>query len=104
MGVIEMKQYEKYFAITVFMLFLTGAASNVLGINPAVKENDEIILDFDFSEPNIETFERNEQVFHRIKIDGLSNSGDINKPCLPVKPVKVLLPQGTTLDLSLIHI
>jgi len=97
MGVIGMKQYEKYFAITVFMLFLAVATNNVLGTNHDIKENNEIILDFNFSEPDIETFERNEQVFHRITIDGLSNSADINKPCLPVKPVKVLLPQGTTL-------
>ena len=34
----------------------------------------------------------------RVTIDGLPNSGGINQFCLPVKPVKVLIPFGMEVD------
>jgi hypothetical protein len=98
MGVKEMAQYKKYFSIGVLILFLIVTTTNVLGINYNTIENNEIVLNFTFSEPTLEKIEINEQIFHRITVKELPNSGDIGKPCIPVKPVKVLLPQGTDIN------
>jgi hypothetical protein len=68
---------------------------SVFGNSTLDESNNEIIFDYSFSIPNIEKVEINGEIFDRITIEGLSNTCNYQEPCLPVKPLKILLPQGT---------
>jgi hypothetical protein len=85
--------------IIVFFLF-SVLLNTVLSYNEFNdSENFEnIILDFTFSKPKIEEIEQKNEIYYRVSIDNLPNSGDLKRPCLPVKSVKILLPYGREFD------
>lgn len=92
MGVKFMINTKKLFSISVFILFLFGVTIPVFGVNST--QNEIIVLDFSFSSPILEKTTIRNEIYDRIRIDGLSSTNDLGIPCLPVKPVKILLPQG----------
>lgn len=59
---------------------------------------DEIIRTYHFSEPLIQTAEENGSLVHQIHIDDLPITQGAGKPCLPVKPLRFLLPKGYTVE------
>ena len=95
-----MKTPEKITAgITVFFwLSTTMAGVSITGNGTTAEDFEEITLDFTFSTPTLGKIVINNELYDRVTIDGLPNSGGINQPRLPVKPVKVLIPSGREFD------
>ena len=94
-----MKNHEKMIAVLLIFLLLSSAVTAVSSFrNDNSKNFENISLDFTFSKPKIEEIETKDGVYHRVTINGFSNSGDLNKPCLPVKSVKILIPYGREFD------
>ena len=89
---------KKIFGILICVLLIEVAAVPVFGDNTKDQNNNDIIFDFSFSKPEIEKVEIKGELFDRVIIDGLSNTGNFQEPCLPVKPLKILLPQGTDVE------
>ena len=87
------------FTIVILLSFTLNVASNQ---QDKTQENNDIIkLNFSFPSPSIETLNINDEIFHRIKIDGLSNSHNYNKPEIPVKSVRILIPYNMEFHLPL---
>ncbi len=94
-----MKNHEKMIAVLLIFLLLSSVVTAVSSLRDDDSKNFEnISLDFTFSKPKIEEIEIKDGIYHRVTINGLSNSGDLNKPCLPVKSVKILIPYGREFD------
>ena len=55
-----------------------------------------IVMNYVFKEPTIEQIKISDDFYDRIKIPDLSNCGNTGEPCLPIKPVNILLPQNKT--------
>jgi len=95
-----MKNLNKILISGVVILFLFSAvvAGMNSGYNTELENYEDITLNFTFLKPKIEKIEINNEVYDRVTINRLPNSGDLNQPCLPVKSVKVLIPYGRELD------
>lgn len=91
-GVKFMKNASKLFAIGILTMFLFGTTIPVFGVNS--EQNEIIVLEYSFSSPVIEKTAIRNEIYDRIRVDGLFNTNDLGIPRLPVKPVKILLPQG----------
>jgi hypothetical protein len=89
---------KKIIGILICMLLIVVSAGTVFGNSTADENNNEIIFDNSFSKPTIEKVEIKGEIFDRVTIDGLSNTGNYQEPCLPVKPLKILLPQGKDVE------
>ncbi len=74
------------------MLFLLVSISPVFGENS--EGEDYIFLFFSFSDPVFENSNIKGKIYDIVKIDNLKNTNDFGIPRLPVKSVKILLPQG----------
>jgi hypothetical protein len=85
---------RKIIGILICVLLLVVSMISVLGNNTEDESNDDIIFDYSFSRPIIENVEIKGEIFDRVTIDGLSNTYNYQEPCLPVKPLKILLPPG----------
>ncbi|HER45495.1 MAG TPA: PKD domain-containing protein, partial [Thermoplasmatales archaeon] len=59
---------------------------------------DTIVIECDFSSPRIEQVNREDKWYDRITMDNLPNSCDVQSACLPVKPLKILMPYGRIVD------
>lgn len=59
---------------------------------------DTIILKYDFPLPFIENILVDNISFHKITLGDLPISQRTNQPCLPVKPLRILLPNGFTVE------
>jgi len=59
---------------------------------------DAIVLHYDFPTPNIETILIDEAFSHKITLGDLPITQRTNQPCLPVKPLRILLPNGFTVE------
>ena len=70
-----------------------------MGYNSADVSFEEIVLTYTFSKPILEKIEIKGEIYDRITINGLPNSGDLHEPRLPVKPLKILLPYVKVLAL-----
>ena len=92
-----MKCINKILVIGFMTLFLLVTVSPALEINSATQNTEVIILDFSFLEPQIDKIKIKDEIYDRITIDGLPNTRDFKKPCLPTKSVRLLLPQGRDL-------
>lgn len=55
---------------------------------------DTIVLHYDFPQPHIEPILIDDILFHKITIDDLPITQRTTQPCLPVKPLRILLPNG----------
>lgn len=87
-----MKNISKLFAVGILMLFLFASVTPVPGTNNEPEYN--IVLDFTFSKPQLKGIQVKSGIYDRVTVEGLLNTYDLGKPCLPVKPLKILLPQG----------
>lgn len=58
----------------------------------------EILLNFSFQEPVITEVNISNTTYHRVTMEGLPIPNVTGCPLLPVKPVRVLLPQKSILD------
>jgi hypothetical protein len=81
-----------------FLLSTTMVGVSITGNGIAADDFEKITLDFTFPTPTVEKVEINGELYERVTIDGLPNSGGINQPSLPVKSVKVLIPSGREFD------
>ncbi|MCK5030212.1 MAG: hypothetical protein KAR64_01975, partial [Thermoplasmatales archaeon] len=81
-----------------FLLFVVTVGASLTDNGTTAEDFEKITLDFTFSIPTLEKIEINGELYDRVTIDGLLNSGGINQPRLPVKPVKVLIPSGRKFD------
>jgi hypothetical protein len=85
---------KKIIGILICMLFLIGPTVPVFSNNTIEENYNDIILDYSFIKPKTEKIEIKGEIFDRVTIDGLSNTCNYQEPCLPVKPLKILLPRG----------
>lgn len=95
-----MKNLKILFILIVATLFIFSTVAIAIknqSYDP-INNHDTITLDFTFSAPSIEQIIIKENVYDRITIDDLPNTCVLDAPRLPVKPIKLLLPYGKTLD------
>ena len=95
-----MKTAEKIIAVIMilFLLFVVTVGASLTNNGITSEDFEKITLDFTFSVPTLEKIEINDELYDRVTIDGLPNSGSLNQLCLPVKPVKILIPFGREFD------
>jgi hypothetical protein len=95
-----MKKAKKIISSFILILILLLTALNVSSNHhyKIQKNIYNIKLDFYFSDPSIEIIKINNEIYHRVKIDGLSNTFHYNKPIIPVKSLKILIPYNMQLD------
>ena len=93
-----MKNLQQLFILGVATLFICSTvAIGVKNQSSGSTDNLNVItLDFTFSTPSIEQILVDDDVYDRVNINDLPNTCVLDKPRLPVKPVKLLLvvPQG----------
>ncbi|KYK24510.1 hypothetical protein AYK24_05995 [Thermoplasmatales archaeon SG8-52-4] len=91
-----MLKIGKIFAIGVLLSLLFGTTITGFGINTS--KNNNITFYFSFSDPEIQEIIIGDESFDKITVNGLTNTFNFNEPCLPMKPVKILLPYGQNFD------
>ncbi|RLF50312.1 MAG: hypothetical protein DRN24_06755, partial [Thermoplasmata archaeon] len=92
-----LRYVNRFFIIGIVVVFLFTTATSAFEIYQTIEKNKDIetiTLDFSFSKPKLEKIKIKNKIFDRVTIDSLQNTYGLNKPSLPVKPVKILLPQG----------
>jgi len=87
---------EKIIGIIIFSILIFNT-SNVIGVNNN-SDLHQINIELKFEEPIIEKLNIKGKIIDKITINNLPNSNDLNKPCLPIKPLRILLPPGETVD------
>ena len=92
-----MKYKCKIFCFIIMLLFIGTTVTSVSG-NINNLENDIIIFDYSFQNPEILKIEINNEIYDEVKIEGLSNSYFTDQPCLPIQPVKILIPEGKDIE------
>ncbi|EMR73304.1 Peptidase family C25, partial [Thermoplasmatales archaeon SCGC AB-539-N05] len=60
--------------------------------------NEKITLEHSFQKPLIKNIGTLKEPVYKIEMPGLPNTNQYNEPRLPVKPLKILLPQGKDLE------
>ena len=92
-----MKSLNKIIIIGFLAMFLLATVTPALEIKSKTLNEEIVVLDFSFSEPLLENINIKDRAYDRITVDGLPNTNDFIEPRLPVKPVRVLLPQGRSM-------
>ena len=81
--------------IVIFLLLSSIVSGNSLIDSSVEKDYSEgITLDLTFPTPTLDIIEINNELYNRVTIDKLPNSGGMGHFCLPVKSVKILIPFG----------
>ena len=93
-----MKILKNFLVILLITIVLSTAITNVLGLQNKITYDNKIILEFSFSKPIIEKSNVDGDIITTVTIEDLPNTHDLGKPILPVKPVRILLPQGTDVN------
>ena len=95
-----MKNIDKIISTLTIVFILSSITINVSSNKDFMDQEypDSIKIDFSFSNPSIEILQINNELFHRVKIEGLPNTFDYNKPIIPVKNLKILMPYNMILD------
>lgn len=97
----------KYRSLFTYLLFLCLITASLTGIADNMKQIGEsttqIELTYQFSLPKITSYEQDGTSVHKINIDNLPLSGATGKPMLPVKPIRILLPNGHSIQDIQIH-
>ncbi len=95
-----MKNINKIISTFIIIFIISSITFNVSSNQDNIiqKNLDSIKFSISFSNPSIEKFQKDNVIFHKVKIDGLSNTYDLNKPIIPVKSLKILIPYGKVLD------
>ena len=88
-----MNKIGKILIIGIFLVFITSNIS--LGFQIEKQKDNNLIfsLEFDFPEPIVI-----DDIVDSVKMGDLPVQYDLNLPCLPVKPVRILLPAGTVYE------
>ena len=92
-----MKHINRFFIIGIVTVFLFTSITSAFELYQTMEKNKDInviTLDFSFSKPIFEKIKIKNEIFDRVTIDDLPNTHAYNIPSLPVKPVRILLPQG----------
>jgi hypothetical protein len=63
-----------------------------------IENFENLILNFSFEDPKLEKKINNDENYYRVKINGLSNTFQYNKPIIPVKNIQILIPNNMILD------
>jgi len=93
-----MMKINKFLTIVILTLFLIASMTSAFGIKKTSEQTEDLIFEFSFTKPKLEKITVKGEIYDRITIDSLLNSYDLGEPCLPVKPVKILLPQGRDVE------
>jgi len=93
-----MKNVDKILIIWFLAMFLLATVTPALEIKNKTLDEDMIVLDFSFSKPRLEKTNIKNVEYDRIIVDGLPSVNDFRESRLPVKPVRVILPQGRSLE------
>ncbi len=85
------------------MVLITSVSSSVIdkaesGLLSCSNDTEDVMLNFYFEQPTIEKIVVNDEVYDKVTMNGLSNRGDFQRPRLPVKSVKLLVPYDHYLD------
>ena len=88
--------FEKAIIYWIIILFI--GAGVVLNASVSGTGEEPIELNFSFDEPTIENITINATTYNRVIMSGLSNSNIPGEPCLPMKIVSILLPQGEVVE------
>ncbi|MDH7507254.1 MAG: hypothetical protein QHH15_05665 [Candidatus Thermoplasmatota archaeon] len=94
------KEYFFRLKLLIGIIFIITALVS-LNINfPSVKGDveDEIVLNFCFQEPIITEVNISNSTYHNVTMNGTYTVGGLGLPMLPVKSLKVLLPQKGVLE------
>lgn len=93
-----MKILNKFLIIILTTILLSTTITDVLGFQNKDTIDNKIILEFSFSKPILEKSNFYGNIITTVTIEDLPNTHDLGKPILPVKPVRILLPQGTKVN------
>jgi len=93
-----MKSVNSILIIWILAMFLLAIVTPALEIKSKTLDEERIVLDFFFSEPRLEKINIKGKVYDRITVDELPNINDFRESRLPVKPVRVLLPQYGSME------
>jgi hypothetical protein len=93
-----LKILNKFLIIILTTILLSTTITNVLSFQTKETIDSKIILEFSFSKPIIEKSYFDGNIITTVTIEDLPNTHDLGKPILPVKPVRILLPQGTEVN------
>jgi len=91
------KNIEKLIPLGILTLFLLLTITPIYGSNSNTESNI-IEIKLNFLEPQIKDIEMGNLVYNRVTISGLSNTNNFNEPRLPIRPVKILIPHGKSVD------
>jgi hypothetical protein len=80
-----------------FMLFSSFSAGNDIE-NKFFSYSNNIDINLFFDKPKVSEFKINDQVYDRITIENIPNSISPDKPCLPVKPLRILIPNDSVIE------
>ena len=89
---------KKIIRMLVGLLFIGLPFVTVSSNNIITDFSTDINCTYSFSKPIISKALIKEKIFDKVTIDGLSNTCNYQQPCLPVKPLKILLPQATDIE------
>jgi hypothetical protein len=91
------KNIKKIISFGILMQFLLLTITPIYGSDSNSYSNI-IEIEFNFLEPQIKDIEIGNEIYDRITIEGLSNTNNYNEPRLPIKPIKILIPHGKSVD------
>jgi hypothetical protein len=104
MGTEYMKKIHNIIFLGVAVLMVCSTAAGIgYKSNNSSMSSDNILLNFRFSELNIQQIEKDDMVYCRVQLDNLPHSNNKYMERLPVKPVKVLIPYGKEVDSIEVH-
>jgi len=89
-----MGHIRNFCSLVIMMLLIVVSTVPVFGNSTADENYSDIIFNYSFSKPKIQKVDIKGEIFDRVTIDGLSNTHNYQEPCLPVKPLRILLPRG----------
>ena len=90
-GIINFKAIFLTFLLILTSFSIISSAENQKNINIITQK-------YNFENPTINTIKIGEDFYDQIKIDGISNSGNIGEPYLPSKGAYILIPQNMDVD------
>jgi len=91
-----MKKTGSILTIAFVVIFLLGTFNPVFG--GASNKDEDIYLNFNFSKPVFDKTSIKGESFDLVRIDEMPITNDLGIPRLPVKSVRILLPQGKDVE------
>ena len=88
--------FKKVISFFIILLFFSMILTNALSLEENINDN-KIIFDLYFSKPIIENSNVDGNIIATVTVEDLVNTHNLGNPILPIKPVRILLSQGTEL-------